>query len=794
MALVSQSIKNLKGGISQQPDILRYPEQGAAQVNAWSSETEGLQKRPPLVFTKALGGNDYLGVRPYVHLINRDEVEQYFAVFTGVTVKVFDLDGNQYTVRGDTSYIQTTNPREDLRMVTVADYTFIVNRQKTIKAGTTKSNAGTFREKGDALINVRGGQYGRTLKVTLNGDEIAKYEIPDGSVPSHSKNVDAQFLAEELQKQMVTAKGADGWSFTVGTGYIHIVAPATLTIDTLTTADGYADQLINPVTHFTQTFARLPLNAPDGYIVKIVGDTSRTADQYYVVYDLERKVWRETVGWNQVIDWDDSTMPWTLVRATDGQFDLKPQDWTNRKAGDDDTNPYPSLEGATINDVFFFRNRLGFLTGENIVMSRTAKYFDFFPASVANLSDDDPIDVSVSHNRVSILKYAVPFTEELLLWSDEAQFVLGASGVLTSRSVELNLTTQFDVQDLARPYGIGRQIYFASPRATFSSIHRYYAVQDVSRVKSAEDATGHVPSYIPNGVFNIQGSATENFTSVLTEGAPGKVFIYKFLYVDELLVQQAWSHWDFGDNVIVYAASSIGSHMYFLLSNGQAVWMAEMSFTKDTKDIDTEPYRLYIDDKIEYLIPSNAYNIDTNLTTFNLHTVYGMFHKVGKVSIVETDGRVTVIDQPVEGWDHSPEVSLNGDLSGKAVFVGFNIPMRYEFSKFLIKKQADDGSIATEDVGRLQLRRAWLNYEESGEFTLEVRNQSRLFTYQMAGGRLGSNNLRVGQLNLGDGQFKFPVVGNAMQNTVTLLSEAPTPLSIIGCGWEGNYIRRSTGI
>ncbi|WP_459606244.1 phage nozzle protein, partial [Enterobacter hormaechei] len=47
MALVSQSIKNLKGGISQQPEILRYPEQGTLQVNGWSSETEGLQKRPP---------------------------------------------------------------------------------------------------------------------------------------------------------------------------------------------------------------------------------------------------------------------------------------------------------------------------------------------------------------------------------------------------------------------------------------------------------------------------------------------------------------------------------------------------------------------------------------------------------------------------------------------------------------------------------------------------------------------------------------------------------------------------
>uniref|UniRef100_UPI001F42DCD7 phage nozzle protein n=1 Tax=Escherichia coli TaxID=562 RepID=UPI001F42DCD7 len=61
MALVSQSIKNLKGGISQQPEILWYPEQGTLQVNGWSSETEGLQKRPPMVFIKSLGDRGDLG-------------------------------------------------------------------------------------------------------------------------------------------------------------------------------------------------------------------------------------------------------------------------------------------------------------------------------------------------------------------------------------------------------------------------------------------------------------------------------------------------------------------------------------------------------------------------------------------------------------------------------------------------------------------------------------------------------------------------------------------------------------
>ena len=45
MSLINQDIKNLVSGISQQPPILRHPEQLEEQVNGFSSEAAGLQKR-----------------------------------------------------------------------------------------------------------------------------------------------------------------------------------------------------------------------------------------------------------------------------------------------------------------------------------------------------------------------------------------------------------------------------------------------------------------------------------------------------------------------------------------------------------------------------------------------------------------------------------------------------------------------------------------------------------------------------------------------------------------------------
>ena len=453
MGLVSQSVKNLKGGVSQQPDILRFSNQGKLQINGWSSESEGLQKRPPTTFVKFLRPETSWSGKPAIHLINRDRSEQYFVVFTGSGIEVVDLLGKTYTVRGYNGYANCAKPREDLRMVTVADYTFIVNRNKKIEMANTVTHPGYPALNSRAVINVRGGQYGRTLTVIVNDVQVAALALPDGSVASHVTQTDAQWIAGQLAAQInATAK----WSAEAGQGWVVISAKTAEMINSVKTADGYANQLLNAFVNKVQTFAKLPLQCKDGYLVEITGESSKSGDNYWVRYDAAGVVWRETVKPGIITGVNPLTMPHALIRAADGQFDFRELTWGSRSAGDDNTNPMPSYVDYTINDVFFFRNRLGFLSGENVVMSRTSKYFDFFPASVAELSDDDPIDVAISHNRVSVLKYAVPFSEQLLLWSDQAQFVLTSAGVMSTKNIQLDLTTEFDVSDFARPFGIGR--------------------------------------------------------------------------------------------------------------------------------------------------------------------------------------------------------------------------------------------------------------------------------------------------------------------------------------------------
>lgn len=788
MGLVSQSVKNLKGGISQQPDILRYPNQGALQINGWSSESEGLQKRPPTTFVKYLRPDTAWPGKPAIHMINRDRIEQYFVVFTGTGVEVVDLLGNSYEVRGYNGYANCANPREDLRMVTVADYTFVVNRSKKIEMTSDLTHAGYPALESRAVVNVRGGQYGRTLKIIVNDVVVATLAMPDGSVAAHVTQTDAQWIARQLAGQI---NGTAKWAAEAGQGWLVISAKTSEMISTIKTEDGYANQLINAFTHKVQTFSKLPIQCKDGYLVEITGESTKSGDNYWVRYDASSLVWRETVKPGIITGVDPATMPHALIRAADGHFDFRPLTWGLRSAGDDNTNPMPSFVDYSINDVFFFRNRLGFLSGENVVMSRTAKYFDFFPASVAELSDDDPIDVAISHNRVSVLKYAVPFSEQLLLWSDQAQFVLTSAGVMSSKTIQLDLTTEFDVSDYARPFGIGRGVYFVSPRASYSSIKRYYAVQDVSDVKSAEDVSAHVPNYIPNTVFALHGSGTENFLTVLSDNDRSCVFVYKFLYLDETVVQQSWGHWEMGDGVEVLSACCIGSFMWLIQRRPGGITLERVEFTKDTVDFSHEPWRAYMDMKVQ--IQPTLFDDNEFLTRIKLIDLYGFIPNEGDFWTLSEEGVFRLHKMPEGGWVSDPELRLDGNMTHLRYTVGRCYEFTYGFSKFLIKQTADDGTSSTEDIGRLQLRRAWVNYEDSGAFEVVVDNGSTQYTYQMSGGRLGSS-VMLGRPNASTGQFKFPITGDARRQEVYLFSNAPVPVNIIGCGWEGNYLRRSTGV
>ena len=290
MGLHSQTIKNLIAGISQQPSILRHPEQLEEQFNGMSTEVGGLQKRPPTLHVRDLDRALFDDrVKPFIHVVSRDVNEQYTMAFTIGGVAVWDMLGNRKDVIFQDAYakdyLSTATPRKHLRVVTIADYTFVVNTQRQVKMGTAVV-PNVWATQG-ALINVKSGQYGRTYSIYINGGLAGSFATPDGSVSAHSTQIDTNYIANQL----AAACRASGYTVATGEGWLYITTAAGVAVSSVETRDGYNNQAMFGFTTSCQKFTNLPAAAPHGYTVEVIGENGSAADNYYVTFDGTKRVW-----------------------------------------------------------------------------------------------------------------------------------------------------------------------------------------------------------------------------------------------------------------------------------------------------------------------------------------------------------------------------------------------------------------------------------------------------------------------------------------------------------------------
>ena len=790
--LYSQTIKNLVSGISQQPAMLRLPEQLEEQINGYSTEVGGLQKRSPTLHIKNLFKTPSSSYRPLVHIVKRDEEEKYIMILDGNGgIKIYDETGKEYKVTVDpksVSYISDVNPRKQLRCITIADYTFIVNTSKEVKMTDGVWDHNRWSGVQGALFNVKSGQYGRTYECIINGETIASYTTPDGSNASDSTKIDVNLIAKELEAK---AKES-GWTTLVGDSWLY-VTKADTTIKTVEIRDGYNGMSMYGIYKAVQNFNNLPHTAPDGFTVQVKGATN-VADDYYVRYDGDTQLWEECARPETPTTIDATTMPQGLIRNADMTFTLKPLEWGDRDVGDNDSNPEPSFVGEKLNDIFFYRNRLGLIAGENVILSRSADFFNFWFASVVDMQDTDPIDMAVSHNTVSILYHAVPFDGELLLFSNDTQFLVHSDGVLSPKNCSISEVTEFTCAPYVRPVGAGRRVYFPTERAEFTTIKEYFTADDTTNLKDAQDITSHVPSYIPNGVYKIISSNTENVLVFFTAGAEDKLYIYKYLFVDANRLQSSWSYWEF-NNARILGGGFINSDLYLVMERQGMITLESLSFTYNTKDFEGyEPYRVYMDRKVIIpKIPTANYDDINGRTKIDMQSVYGDTLQSGVCyGLVDSKGffRKWKLSEMID----RRYVYLQGNWTGKQLVEGELYNFKATFSEIMIRKQDENGVNAYTE-GRLQLRNFWVNYENSGyiKATVECFDKDT-YDYVMTARLLGSARNKVGLTALETGQFKFPVQSVSSNCSISIETELPMPVAIIGAGWEGVYYKRATRI
>ena len=780
MPLTQDTITGFIGGVSQQPDKLMFPNQVKKMINMSPDPVQGLCKRKPTEHIARL--MNPLTKHPYVHTIIKED-EKYKVYLTGDTIRVFDLNGNEKTVYIEEgtqrSYIETNNPLKDLTATTIADYTFITN--KTI---ITELDNETYPNPypNAALIFVKQGDYGIDYVVKVNGTQVASKTTSNDNVADHRTNT----IAETLYNAMVTNLGTANWDISRLNSTI-MLAKKDGTAFEIQTTDSNADRSLFSFFKETKNITDLPVVAPNGFILKIIGDKGDTSDDYYVQFetadgsDFGTGAWKECCSPDVKYKVNAHTMPHVLVRESDGTFTFKVASWTDRRAGDETTAKTPSIFGNPVEEVFTYKGRLGFISGDRSLYSDTDDIFSLFKRTVMTSLDTDPIDVG-SNSKMVLLKHSLAFNEDLLLFSPTSIFNITSGDVFSNSTVGIDLTMEYPCSTICKPICIGGTALFAHDNGIYSGLYEIYVASTYT--KAARSITEQVPCYIPSGLYKMTANVENNIVCLLNKNDRDKVYVYNYYYSSEQKAQSAWHIWEFDGDVL--GAEFVDNYLYLSIQYDDGVYLERIDITPVQHEEELD-FLVYLDRKTYFK------NIENDEITLP-------YISEKEFSIINEKGFPVnyVYDETTN------KAVLTSDY--EYVIVGFPFNSSFQMGNIYQRQTTETGVKVVE--GLLMLKDVTLNYLNTGYFrvittphfttmqkseldwgTLRMTDETygESSSFEFTGVILATVSATLGKITVSNGSFLFPIMAKNEDMDIEIVNDSYLPSTFTSVVWIGDF-------
>ncbi len=777
-ALMTSTIPSLIGGVSQQPWNVRLPNQAEEQINCCSGVVDFMRRRPATQhIARLLSPEMFVASNTTVHAIHRDAQERYVVVITNGALSVFDLEGRKLPVHASpTSLVYLSHAEEHavLSFLTINDTTLICNMKKSIAMSVEI----TPPQPNEAFVFIKQASYNTTYAVTLNG--ITHTVTTDDGLHYAGETVDSLSsveIAESLRDSILQQN--NGWLVDAvhSTLWIRRSDAAVFNLEVF---DSRSNTHITSHQGTVQQFSDLPVHALHGSVVEVTGDAGTNFDNYYVQFECDNEgsvlgkgVWRESV--RPGIQWklDPRTMPQALTRNADGSFSLDVIDWGARTCGDEHTAPTPSFVGQGISGMFFYRNRLAFMAGENLILSQAGELFHFFPSTTTTLIDSDPIDIAASHTRPTPLRHAVQFGGGVLLFTADTQFFFSHGDILSNATASLKPVTEFNASMSAPPISSGKTLFFTLNRGSHAVIREYLTLPDQTGQHDAAEITTHVPRYVAGNVHRLICAGSEDTLFALSHDQPKSIWVYKYFWNGIEKIQSAWSRWDMDGDIL--DGFVIETTLYLLMSYADGLFLEAVRLESGYTDEDFD-FEVRLDRKSHAKHSLITYNEATNTTRFWLPYV---LHT--KPLCLQTDTKHL---HTIKEW-YDDFIFIEGDLRNIPVLIGFPFTSSYTFSTFAPRDGVTGNALLS---GRLQLRSLILSCVNTGYMEVTVTPNAReVSTYTFNAKKLGDSNLKLGEIPLYTGTWRVPLLAQNTQLAVRLTSNAITPFALINATWEGLF-------
>jgi hypothetical protein len=674
---------------------------------------------------------------------------------------------------------------DDIEVLTLNDYTFVLNKAKVVELDPDTTAA----KPSEAFVVVRivgTGHY----RIFLDGIERATYNAGVGG------DVDA--IITDLQSDIngQTFNGKTYSATVVGAG-MYISATADFSISVV---GGPSEDAMFVFQDSTQTVGHLPIQCKDGYVVKIVNSSDIDVDDMYVKFSADggasygTGIWEETTAPAIQYKFDPLTMPHQLVRQADGSFTFGPVSWLEREVGDETTNPDPSFIGQTINNLFFYRNRLGFLSNEAVVLSRAGDYFNFWVTTALTVTDDDPIDITASSIRPVNHRYVLPTSVGLVLFSDTEQFILTTDAdILSPKTAKINELSTYECDPGVSAINLGTSLGFVSKTPLYT---RLYQLANIStdRPPDMAELTQIVPELIPQSIDNLIASPALSLISLGTSGS-SIVYQFRFFAQGERRVS-AWYKWDLTGTLLDQFFDI--STYYAVVANGNKVYVQSYDLTQASEE---GFLTLPTDEKTDVCLdlwtvnPYRTYDGNTDTTRIRLpysevtdstFSVVLLGRYIGASTALTSASVGAVLYPTVESDVDGNYVDIDGDYRGRDLIIGYIYNMEVTLPKFFVNS-ADGQTVQSDFTSDLIIHRFKVSTGLSGPVKYQINITGRPewsntieavapYVYDL-------NNVNLSA----EAVHTVPIYQRNENLSIKIIGDTPMPVTLLSLNWEGKY-------
>ena len=721
---------------------------------------------------------------------------------------LLDKFGNNFADRGKNLYFRIT-----------------ATGQPTTTGGSSPNYVCRYQVKVDLLHGGEGWRAGDVVKVRMTNCQHPTdffIQIEESSLSSVSANlslvrpsptpfdsettITADGILGQLASQItdpansIVDTGSTGFTVEqIGNGLYITRTDAAFNIATGNT------ELMNVLTTEVQDVADLPTQCKHGYVVKI-RNSANDEDDYYSKFFANNGlsgegVWEECAKPSRLIEMDKATLPIQLQRQANGTFTLSQVDYDNCPVGDQFTAPKPSFMSTVagvdedtvtttrhINKMIFFRNRLVFLSDENVIMSSPGDFFNFWPKSAIAASAEDLIDISCSSEYPAIVYDGIQVNTGLVLFTKNQQFMLTTdSDVLSPLTAKINSLSSYGFNEKTSPLSLGTTICFLDNAGKFTRMFEMTSVLREGEPVILEQSKV-ISKLFPKNI-NLTANSRENSFIVFAEKNGTTLYGYRYYTSGERRLLQSWITWELSGNIQYLCMLDDAIYAVVRNNNVDVMQRINLKLSGDTTESVTvadETYKVHLDNISSVTTTANSYNATTNKTVFTKPAGYESSRQLAAYDRSTSDGDVGFYTTVTVNGSN---LEITGDWSNQTFLIGYTYDMEIEFPKFYYTQQAGDKYVS--DVqSNLIIHRVKFNFGPLGLYETTLKRDGKP-DYSETFESIFADSYVEGTIAIAKEQeVSLPVYERNTNYTLTLKSSHPAPATLYSMAWEGDYSSR----